>query len=63
MTPSTVCESCIHVSECIEQRGQCTDYKNYQDIIRRAAEEIERLNEELGHGNRDRRDESKAESI
>lgn len=43
----SVCDNCIHAHECMERRGQCTDYKNYQDIIRQAAEEIARLNEEL----------------
>lgn len=50
MSSGTVCDNCIHVSECMEQRGQCTDYRNYQDIIRQTAEEIARLNEECKDG-------------
>lgn len=46
MNPDDVCESCMHADECMERRGQCADYKSYQDIIRQAAEDIARLNEE-----------------
>lgn len=52
MIESKACDSCIHASECMERRGQCTEYRNYQDIIRRAMADIARLNREgsEGHG-------------
>ena len=27
-----ICETCIHVKECSEQRGQCTSFKTLKDI-------------------------------
>lgn len=46
MDGGNACGRCIHASECMEQRGQCTEYQDYENIIRQAAEDIARLNEE-----------------
>lgn len=46
MSESTVCDNCIHVDECMERRGQCTEYRNYQDIIKQAMDDIAWLNRE-----------------
>ena len=46
MSESAVCDNCIHVDECMERRGQCTEYRNYQDIIKQAMDDIARLNRE-----------------
>lgn len=48
MTEHSACDSCMHADECMERRGQCTDYKNYQDIIRQARDDIARLNRKEG---------------
>lgn len=37
MTP---CTSCLHYSECMEQRGRCREYKDLEEVRK----EIEMLN-------------------
>jgi len=38
MTP---CTSCLHYSECMEQRGRCREYKDLKGVM----EDIEMLNQ------------------
>ena len=37
----TACESCLHFSECMEQRGRCREYKDLKGVI----EDIGMLNQ------------------
>ena len=36
----SACKSCIHYSECMEQRGRCREYKDLKGVM----EDIEMLN-------------------
>ena len=36
-----ICDKCLHQWECMEQRGQCTEYKTLEQVRK----EIEELNE------------------
>ena len=38
---SVICSGCIHVKECMEQRGPCIEYKTLEDVRK----EIEYINE------------------
>ena len=35
---------CIHLSECMEQRGRCREYKSLEDI----QNDVRRINENFG---------------
>ena len=37
----SACESCLHYSECMEQRGRCREYKNLEEV----KQDIEMLNQ------------------
>ena len=50
------CESCLHYSECMEQRGRCREYKDLKGVI----EDIEMLNQKAKSSARSEADKAAA---
>lgn len=39
------CNACDYMPVCMERRGRCTNFTNYETVKRKVSDEIERLNE------------------
>ena len=38
------CNACDYMQVCMERRGRCTNFTNYETVKRKVSDEIERLN-------------------